>query len=220
MKGGLRLSALLVVCALGCAAPPAAPANADRVEALEREVAATKAQLDEVRLRVTPDDELTDAEFEDRLKKELATLDPARRAEVERAKRSQRKTRGWTEEDFARYWLKRFEAEKVDAAWAKLIEDRCIPALRKNAEIKLERFECRTERCIVVATTKEPNDVARVIHQGCWVTGRHAPEEDDQATSDLINMGYAMLEMKPDPRSGTIRMVSMLFRPGADMIPL
>ncbi len=211
--------ALVVAMLMGCAAN-APQGDTARIEALEREVAAMKAQLDEVRLRVTPDDELTDDEFEDRLKKELETLDPSRRAEVERAKRSQRKTRGWTEEDLARYWMKRFEAEKVDRGWAKQIEDRCIPSLRKNAEIKLERFECRTERCIVVATTKEPNAVMRVIQQGCWITGRHAPEEDDDATSDLINMGYSMLEMKPDPPSGTIRMVSMLFRPGADMLPL
>ncbi|NUO48603.1 MAG: hypothetical protein HOV80_07075 [Polyangiaceae bacterium] len=190
------------------------------MEALEREVTTMKAQLNEIRLRVTPDDELTDSEFEDRLKKELATLDPARRAQIERMKRSQRKTRGWTDEDVARYWMQRFEAEKVDAKWAKQIEGRCIPSLRENAEIKLERFECRTERCIVVVTAKEPNDVMRVIQQGCWIAGRHTRKGDDEATDDLINMGYSMLEMKPDAPSGTIRMISMLFRPGADMIPL
>jgi hypothetical protein len=220
MRGSGSGLALVAAMLLGCGANAPPPADSGRVEALEREVAEMKVQLNEIRLRVTPDDELTDAEFEDRLKKELEKLGPEDRAAFERSKRSQRKTRGWTEKDLARYWMQRFDAEKVDAAWAKSIEDRCIPSLRQSAELKLERFECKTERCLVIATTKEPNNVLRAIQQGCAIMGRHTRRGDAEDPRDLVNLGYSMLEMEPDGTSGAIRMVSMLFREGADMIPL
>ncbi len=211
------LATWLLLATAGCTETATTPpGSADRIAALEREVAAVKAQLAAFRLKVLPDDELTDAEFEVRLKLRLDKAAPEERAMIELTERSQRKTRGWTEDDRRRYWLDRFDAERRDAAWADKIETRCVAPLRKEASVKLESFECRSERCKVVASAKEPNDVSAAVSRACGLMGRHHPDADER---EPINMGFSVLDYPLDNATGSFRVTLMLVREGADMIP-
>ncbi len=212
---GLGLATWLLVATMGCAAPAApAPGSANRVAALEREVAAMKAQLDELRLYVLPDEHLSDADFERKLQARLAKAAPGERAQLELTARANRKLAGMTEADLATYWLQRFEAEKVDTAWAKPVEQRCMPGLLGRTEPKLITFECRTERCKVVTSSKDVKDPSSAVVEACGLGGLRRNTD----AREPLNLGFMMIEQTADA-SGTLQTTMMLVREGADMVP-
>lgn len=169
-----------------------------------------KEQLDEVRLYVLPNEQLSDADFERKLKKQLAKAQPEQRAALERSARASRKLGAMTQKDFARYWLDRFAAETVDATWARAVEALCMPGLSKAESAKLESFECRRERCKVVMTSSDGAAPAGVILEACGLGGMPRPSQP--------KLGWMLVEQTVDG-SGTTRTTSMLVREGASMVP-
>lgn len=212
MRKVIALCAHVLLLACG-ASPSAEPADGNRLAVLEAEVAAIKTELREVRLRTVPRSELTDAEFEEVLAREIATLEPVERAEREKMARSQRFMDQLGEEGIERYWLQKFERQKRDEAWARPIEDACVPQMKKQTSWKLHQFECRAELCKVDLTTTENGGALPVLGEACGIGRAGRAEQTPLGAS-------GMMTVRSTVEGGGLRTVVFVVRQGADMIPV
>jgi hypothetical protein len=212
MKPSIVPSVIVVL--LGCGgAPRTDSSDGKRVAALEAEVAAIKKELHEVRLRTLPKSELTDAEFEEVLARALARLKPEERAEREKLERSQRLMDQLGEEGIAKYWLQKFDAQKRDEAWARPIEDTCLPYLKKQTSWKLHQFECRAELCKADLTTAEQGGALPVLGAACGIGRWRSGDQTPPGASGMMTVRSTM-------ESDGLRTVVFVVREGAEMIPM
>jgi len=206
MKHPVAPCAFMLLLACG-ASPVAEPADGGRLTALEAEVGAIKNELREVRLRTLPSAELTDAEFEEVLGRELAKLEPDERAEREKLARSQRFRDQLGEEGVAKYWLQKFERQKRDDAWARPIEEACLPHLKRQTSWTLHHFECRTELCKADLTTTEHGGALPVLGEACGI-GRWRGD-------DSTPLGASgMMTVRATVDAGGMRTIVLVVRQG------